>query len=336
MSLSCPDRLSDSNLICSEDTTGIISGESPEFSSSNIDSSPPPLSSSLEEDESIAAFIEDERNFVPGLDYLSRFQSRSLDDSARKESVAWILKVQSYYGFQPLTAYLSVNYMDRFLNSRQLPQTNGWPMQLLSVACLSLAAKMEEPLVPSLFDLQVTGPKYIFEPRTILRMELLVLGVLDWRLRSITPFSFLNFFACKLDSNGTFTGFLISRATQIILSNVQEASFLAYWPSCIAAAAVLCAANEIPNWSLVKPEHAESWCEGLRKEKIVGCYQLIQELVIDNDKKKLPKVLPQQLVTTQSPMSSSVSSSSSSSFSLSYKRRRINNCLWVDGDTENS
>lgn len=32
---------------------------------------------------------------------------------------------------------------------------NGWPLQLLSVACLSLAAKMEEPLVPSLLDLQV-------------------------------------------------------------------------------------------------------------------------------------------------------------------------------------
>ncbi|KAE9613414.1 hypothetical protein Lal_00016397 [Lupinus albus] len=336
MSLSCPDRFSDSILLCSEDTSGIISGESPEFSSSNIDFLPPLFSSSSEEDESIAGFIQDERNFVPGLDYLSRFESRSLDDSARKESVAWILKVQAYYGFQPLTAYLSVNYVDRFLNSRQLPQTNGWPMQLLSVACLSLAAKMEEPLVPSLLDLQVAGPKYIFEPRTIRRMELLVLGVLDWRLRSITPFSFLSFFAFKLDSNGTFTGFLISRATQIILSNVQEATFLAYWPSCIAAAAVLCAANEIPNWSLVKPEHAESWCEGLRKEKIVGCYQLMQELVIDNNKRKLPKVLPQLLVTTQSPISSSVSSSSSSSISLSYKRRRINNCLWVDGDTENS
>lgn len=39
-----------------------------------------------------------------------------------------------------------------------LQQTNGWPLQLLSVACLSLAAKMEETLVPSLLDLQV----YIF------------------------------------------------------------------------------------------------------------------------------------------------------------------------------
>lgn len=94
MSLSCPDRFSDSNLLCGEDTSGILSGESPEFSSSDVDSSSPPQpSSSEEEEESIAGFIEDERNFVPGFDYLSRFQSRSLDASARKESVAWILKV---------------------------------------------------------------------------------------------------------------------------------------------------------------------------------------------------------------------------------------------------
>lgn len=44
-----------------------------------------------------------------------------------------------------------------------------------------------------------------------------------------------------------------------------EASFLEYWPSSIAAAAILCAANEIPNLSLVNPEHAESWCDGLSK-----------------------------------------------------------------------
>ncbi|KAL1355242.1 cyclin-D1-1 [Arachis duranensis] len=349
MSISCSDFFSDSDLFCAEDTSGILSEESPESSSSfsDFDSLSPPLPP-MEEEESIAGFLEDEQNFVPGFEYLTRFQSHSLDASAREESVAWILKVQAYYGFQPLTAYLSVNYMDRFLNSRQLPQTNGWPLQLLSIACLSLAAKMEEPLVPSLLDLQVEGAKYIFEPRTIQRMELLVLGVLDWRLRSVTPFSFLGFFACKLDSTGTFTRFLISRATQIILSNIQEASFLAYWPSCIAATAILCAANEIPNWSLVKPEHAESWCQGLRKEKIRGCYQLMQELlVIDNNQRKTPKVLPQLRVMTTRPLtrssvssflsSSSLSSSTSSSaFSLSYKRRKLNNCFWVDDHKGNA
>eukprot|EP00257_Ricinus_communis_P022487 XP_015582229.1 cyclin-D1-1 [Ricinus communis] len=336
MSLSCSDCFND--LLCSEDSSEIFStGDSPEYSSD--------LESPAGTVESIASFIEDERNFVPGFDYLSRFQSRSLDASAREDSVAWILKVQTYYRFQPLTAYLSVNYLDRFLYSRSLPQSKGWPMQLLSVACLSLAAKMEEPLVPSLLDLQVEGAKYIFEPRTIRRMELLVLSVLDWRLRSVTPFSFIGFFACKLDSSGAYTGFLISRATEIILSNMQEASFLEYWPSSIAAAAILCAANEIPNLSLVNPEHAESWCDGLSKEKIISCYQLMQDLVLDNSRKTLPKVLPVLRVTIRARMRSSDSSSlssspslssSSSSSSISYKRRKLNNCLWVDNDKGNS
>lgn len=324
MSVSCSDCISD--LLCDEGS-GFLSGESPECSSD--------LESQACSEESIAEFIEDEHNFVPGFDYLARFRSESLDASAREESVAWILKVQAYYGFQPLTAYLSVNYLDRFLYSRRLPQKNGWPLQLLSVACLSLAAKMEEPLVPPVLDLQVEGAKYIFEPRTIRRMELLVLSVLDWRLRSITPFSFIAYFACKLDSTGTNAGFLISRATEIILSNIQEASFLEYWPSCIATAAILCAANEIPKLSLVNPEHAESWCDGLRKEKIIGCYRLMQEFVIDNSRRKPPKVLPQLRVTIRGRMRSSDDSSSSSSSSLN-KRRKLNNCLWVDDDKGNS
>ena len=44
-----------------------------------------------------------------------------------------------------------------------------------------------------------------------------------------------------------------------------EVIFLEYWPSCIAAAALLCAANEVQSLSVVNPEHAESWCNGLRK-----------------------------------------------------------------------
>uniref|UniRef100_A0A2P2JLW9 B-like cyclin n=1 Tax=Rhizophora mucronata TaxID=61149 RepID=A0A2P2JLW9_RHIMU len=384
MSVSFSDCFSD--LLCSENSSEVLSGESPDSSSD--------LESSNCTEESIARFIEDERNFVPGFDYLSRFQSRSLDASAREESVAWILKVneteafsritimpldrflsslqirdlghssdqisavgsfdggspgflfhvtfsfidyrcrvlqvQAYYRFQPLTAYLSVNYFDRFLYSRRLPLENGWPLQLLSVACLSLAAKMEEPLVPSLLDFQVEGAKFIFEPRTILRMELLVLSVLDWRLRSVTPFSFIDFFACKLDPTGTYIGFLLPRAAEIILSNIQEASFLEHWPSSIAAAAILCAANEIPNLSLVNPEHVESWCEGLSKHKIISCYRLMQDLVLDNNRRKPPKVFPQLWVTVRAGMRSGDSSSSSSS--SSFKRKKLNSCLWVDDD----
>ena len=38
------------------------------------------------------------------------------------------------------------------------------------------------------------GESFIFDMQTINRMELLILGALDWQIRSITPFSFIHFF----------------------------------------------------------------------------------------------------------------------------------------------
>ena len=75
----------DSHLLCDEESSGILSGESLEYLTD--------FESADSSEDSIAGFIEDERHFVPGIDYLSRFQSQSLDSSARADSVAWILKV---------------------------------------------------------------------------------------------------------------------------------------------------------------------------------------------------------------------------------------------------
>ncbi|XP_051122580.1 cyclin-D1-1-like isoform X2 [Andrographis paniculata] len=325
MSLSCSDCFSD--LLCGEDSSIIFSGgglDFPEYSS-DLESLPTDV------EESIAGLLQDERDLAESN---SRPSHQPVDASARAESVAWILKVQQYYGFQPLTAYLSVTYFDRFIFSHHLPKMNGWPLQLLSVACLSLAAKMEEPLAPSLLDLQVEGAKFIFEPRNILRMELLVLRVLDWRLRTISPFCYLCFFAVKVDPTGTCTGFLTSRATGIILSVLQETSLLEYRPSCIAAAAILCAANDLPSFSLITAQHAESWSDGLHRDNITNCYQLLQQMGLKNKPKKQPKVLPQLRVTTLASITTSSESSSSSSSSSSYKRRKLNNSSWANDDKE--
>ncbi|KAI3970558.1 hypothetical protein MKX01_024205 [Papaver californicum] len=293
-------------------------------------------------EESIARFIEEEGDYVPGFNYRSRFESQALDSIAREESIEWILKVYTFFRFQPLTAYLAVNYMDRFLASRCFPQANGWPLKLLSVACLSLAAKMEEPIVPSLLDLQVYGApdsKFIFEHQTIRRMELMVLGALDWRLRSITPFTFIDFFAYKLDSTGTLINYLVSRATQIILHIIREVNFIEYYASTIAVAAIVRAANEIPILSsstlVHNPGKAEEWCHGLNKESIISCYDLMEDVVTEINQRSsrlAPKILPQLRITTQAIGSSDSSSScsSSSSTSSSQKRRKLNNLLWVD------
>lgn len=105
-----------------------------------------------------------------------------------------------------------------FVGGLQL--ANGWPLQLLSVACLSLAAKMEETQVPLLLDLQIFDPRFVFEPKTVQRMELRVMSVLNWRLNSITPFDYLHYFISKLPASssepGSFTRFLWSSSDLII------------------------------------------------------------------------------------------------------------------------
>ncbi|BAS96960.1 cyclin-D1-1 [Oryza sativa Japonica Group] len=230
------------------------------------------------------------------------------------ESVSWILKVRSVHGFQPATAYLAVSYMDRFMSSRSLPD-HGWASQLLCVACLSLAAKMEESSAPPLLDLQIEGTRFIFEPRTIQRMELIVLVELDWRLRSVTPFAFVDFFACKVGSSGRSSRILALRACQIILSAIHELEFLNHCASSMAAAAVLFAVNESPaamsHRSSVSSESAASWCIGLTEERISSCYQLLQRALNATARKR--KRHPMILAAC-----SSVTSSSSRS-----KRRKL-------------
>lgn len=71
-----------------------------------------------------------------------------------------------------------------------------WAIKLLSVTCLSLAAKMEELKVPMLSEFLLED--YNFDSKAIQRMELLVLNTLEWRMCPITPFAFLHFFISKL------------------------------------------------------------------------------------------------------------------------------------------
>lgn len=63
------------------------------------------------------------------------------------------------------------------------------------MACLSLAAKMEECEVPSLSEYSVED--FHFEDKVIQKMELLVLSTLEWEMGAITPFRFLGYFIGK-------------------------------------------------------------------------------------------------------------------------------------------
>ncbi|KAL6012958.1 hypothetical protein ACLOJK_003448 [Asimina triloba] len=133
---------------------------------------------------------------------------------------------------------------------------------------------MEETYVPLLVDLQLFEPRFVFEPRTVRRMELLVMASLQWRMRAVTPFDYVDHFARRLGGAPTR---IASRASDLILSTHRVIDFLGYRPSTVAAAAVLCAAGEVADLSADSP----SFYEPLSKEMVSRCQQLMEEYLID-------------------------------------------------------
>ncbi|KAB2636843.1 cyclin-D3-2 [Pyrus ussuriensis x Pyrus communis] len=112
---------------------------------------------SEEESENCDGFSKKQSSFFP-LIFLESDIGEISDGSlmaARKEVVKWILSVKAHYGFSSLTAILAVNYFDRFIASRPFQKGKQWMSQLAAIACISLAAKVEETHVPLFLDLQI-------------------------------------------------------------------------------------------------------------------------------------------------------------------------------------
>ncbi|MQL91162.1 hypothetical protein Taro_023768 [Colocasia esculenta] len=281
------------SLYCAEDADDVASWDAGDAWA--VPSSPSSLptvlifpSSLHDPDRPISDLFEAEVEHMPRADYIA----------------PPLRKVNAFYHFRPVTATLSVNYLDRFLSSQTLPSARatqkgvGWPWQLLSVACLSVASKMEETHVPLLVDLQILEPRFVFEPRTVRRMELLLMSALRWRMRSVTPFDFIDHFAGLLHADcpdGEGYAPLFCRASDIILSTHRAShlmyfgcaswavlDFLGYRPSEIAAAAVvLCASGE-------DTEIVSSFYDVVSKEAVEGCRQLMELYATDTRLKGAP------------------------------------------------
>ena len=123
--------------------------------------------------------------------------------------------------------------------------------QLLSVGCLSIAAKMEETLVPRCLDFQVgqiydyltyvkllpclrngvskssfllsqvCGEKYKFSAESIKNMEIFLMTSLNWRMQAVTPFSYINYFTDKFIQGKPLSCGFASRCTELILGTLK-------------------------------------------------------------------------------------------------------------------
>ncbi|KAL9997765.1 putative cyclin domain-containing protein [Helianthus debilis subsp. tardiflorus] len=271
----------------------------------------------VQSDECLCLLIEKECQQFVGFDYLKKLTTGKLDMVARQQAVDWILKVHSHFNFGPLCAYLSINYLDRFLAAYEFPKDKDWMMQLLAVTCLSLASKMEETEVPHILDLQVCESKYVFEAKTIQKMELLVLTTLKWRMQTVTPFSFIDTFIGKLDCHQPMSRSLISRSTQLILCLINGIDFLEFRPSEIAAGVAIYVVGQSQMAALFKH---------VPKEKILKCVELVNELSSGCTKIMKSGAVPLSPIGVLEAACLSYNQSEDSEVgSSTSKRRRLNN-----------
>ncbi|CAN6204720.1 unnamed protein product [Urochloa humidicola] len=222
-------------------------------------------------EECVAGFVEAEAAHMPREDYAERLRAGGLDLRIRMDAIDWIGKVHAYYNFRPLTACLAVNYLDRFLSLYQLPEDKAWMTQLLSVACLSLAAKMEETYVPTSLDLQVGDARYVFETKTIQRMELLVLSTLKWRMQAVTPFSYIDYFLHRLNGGDAPNRRAVLRSAELILRIAKGTHCLDFLPSEIAAAVATAVAGEEGAVDIDK-----ACTHRVHKERVLQCLEAIR------------------------------------------------------------
>ncbi|XP_062097996.1 cyclin-D5-1-like [Humulus lupulus] len=199
---------------------------------------------------------------------------------ARLEAINWIVKTGAAFGFQNKTAYLSMIYFDRYLLKRPI-KNNGqiWLIRLLSVASLRVAAKMEEHKIPSVSEFRYE--KDDVENKLIEKMELLLLNTLEWKLNSITPFAFLHYFITRLCQESPPKN-LISRISALIMATLKEINVVEHRPSIIAAGATLVALDHKLTKSEVELKiNSISHYKSLNIENVFSCYNLIEELKID-------------------------------------------------------
>nr|XP_023891183.1 putative cyclin-D6-1 [Quercus suber] len=226
--------------------------------------------------DTVPILFTSESDHMPSQNFLISLKTSDSLASFRRESISYMS--QFARNLDPFVPYLAVNYMDRFISKQEIPQGKPWVLRLLVVSCLSLAAKMKNtPL--SLSDF-MREEDCIFDAQAINKMELLILDALEWRMRSITPFPFLQFFlSLSKFQDPALIQALKRRASELIIHALNEIKLLEYKPSIIAASALLSASHELFTLQFTSFKASILSCEYVNRENLTKCFNMLQGMV---------------------------------------------------------
>ncbi|XP_066205188.1 cyclin-P isoform X2 [Saccopteryx leptura] len=155
---------------------------------------------------------------------------RAVTPEMRELVVDWLVQVHDYLGLAGDTLYLAVHLLDSYLLSGGVRLHR---LQLLATACLFVACKMEECVLPEPAALCLLGAGS-FSRSELLRAERRILSCLDFRLHHPGPLLCLELLAALAGSNPQ----VILLATYFLELSLLEAEAAWWEPSRCAAAAL--------------------------------------------------------------------------------------------------
>jgi len=161
---------------------------------------------------------------------------RDINKKMRSILVDWLIEVHHRFKLQPLTLWLCINLLDRYLMQVQVARSK---LQLVGVSALLIACKYEEIYPPEVRDC-VYITDYAYEREEVLGMEREILVTLDYQIMVPTGYTFMSrYLNCIAASERTR-----NLAAYYAERNLQEYDMLLTAPHRFAAAAIYAALKQ--------------------------------------------------------------------------------------------
>ncbi|CAH0485034.1 unnamed protein product [Peronospora farinosa] len=175
--------------------------------------------------------------------YLSR--QKTLRPAHRSMLVDWLIEVVDVFEMCLRTAFLAVNYTDRYLDIVMVKKTQ---FQLLGATCLHVASKCEDVSYIGVEDLAMCADN-VYTSVEVLEMEEKLLNTLNFTLSVPTALDFLNIYERMIPPVQKKTTMLAHYLLELAL---QEYQFLKYLPSVVAACCLSMAMYTMDGFPMTK------------------------------------------------------------------------------------
>jgi len=203
-------------------------------------------------------------------DFLSLKRDNPIKPRMRKILIDWLVQVHSRFHLLQETLYITVSIIDRFLEEACISRNE---LQLVGVTAMLIASKYEEMYSPEVNDFVYISDK-AYKKDEILKMEMIILKTLDFRLGKPIPLHFLRRYSKVAEVDALKHGL----AKYLMELCLTEYSLCHVLPSKIAAAALFM------SMKILGGENAE-WTDALvhhstyRQEDLVDVLRKMAVLV---------------------------------------------------------